>query len=332
MASNFSSLRSSRKSLLDKLTEEVKKDSQKGGQDDRFWKLSVDQKTGIGYAVLRFLPAPKNEEIPWVRVFSHAFQGEGGGWFIENCPTTLGNRPCPVCKSNNKLWNSGIDANKNVARDRKRKLQFISNVLVVSDPAHPENEGKVFLFKYGKKIHDKIMELIEPQFPDQTPTNPFDMWEGADFKLKAAKKDGYQNYDRSEWCAAAELLPGDDEAKESLWDSEHSLTQFVAEKEFKSYEELEARFTKVMSDSPDAPATAEDAMKQTKSPSPKEAMEAAKAAAAAEEEEDKKPKRPTPKSIPGAKPKVAAKKEPEPEATVEDDEIQNFFKGFGEDE
>lgn len=261
-SSNFSSLRKNRKSLIDKLADEVKKSAnpaKNSGADDRFWKLSVDAKTGIGYAKIRFLAAPKNEELPWARVFSHGFQGPSGSWFIENCPTSLENRPCPVCKENNKLWNSGIESDKDVVRQRKRKLSFISNILVIEDKAHPENEGKVFLFKYGKKIHDKITELVEPQFPDQAPANPFDFWEGCDFKLKAQKVAGYQNYDRSEFTEPSELFEGDDDAKETLWGQEYSLIAFTQEDQFKSYEELSSRLTRALTgDSDDRPASASE--------------------------------------------------------------------------
>ncbi len=260
MASNFSSLRNARKDALAKINQEIQKESQKGGGNDaRFWKLSVDQKTKVGYAVIRFLPAPVNEEAYWARIFNHAFK-LNGSWFIENCPTTIDGRSCPVCKENNKLWNSGNDADKDVARERKRKLQFISNILVVSDSAHPENNGKTFLYKYGKKIHEKITELTNPQFPDQEPTNPFDLWEGCNFKLKAQQKDGFQNYDKSEFDDPTPVAK-DDDAAEEIWNQEHSLTQFVAEKEFKSFEELEKRLIRVLTGDNSKPATAEAAIK-----------------------------------------------------------------------
>lgn len=265
MATNFTSLRNSRKDLISKLAAEVKKTANpgKGGADERFWKLSVDAKTGIGFARVRFLPAPKNEDLPYARVFSHGFQGPAGGWFIENCPTTLDGRLCPVCKENNKLWNSGIETDKSIARDRKRKLTYISNVLILEDPAHPENEGKVFLFKYGKKIFDKINELLEPQFPDQKPANPFDFWEGCDFKLKAQKKDGYQNYDKSEFVDPSELFEGNDSKKEAIWEQEHSLTAFVKEDQFKSYDELTKQFVRaVTGDEGGRPETADQIIKR----------------------------------------------------------------------
>ena len=243
MASSFDQLKRGRKSDFDKLADTVKKlnDKQGGGnEDNRFWQAGVDQ-AGNGFAVIRFLPAPAGEDNPFVRVFSHGFQGPGG-WFIDNCPTTL-NEKCPACEENTKLWNSGIESNKKIVSARKRKLNFISNIYVVRDPSNPSNEGKVFLFKYGKKIYDKINNAMYPEFEDEKSVNPFDMWEGADFKLKIRKVEGYRNYDKSEFDAPAALL--DDDAKlEKIWQSEHSLTQFTAKKEFKSYEELSARLAK----------------------------------------------------------------------------------------
>jgi hypothetical protein len=291
-ASNFNSLRSSRAAALAKLNDELKKESTKQGADERFWKLSVDQKTKVGYARLRFLPAPKGEDVPWQRIFNHAFK-LNGSWFIENCPTTLGNnRTCPVCKENSKLWNgenADKDGSQDIARERKRKLQFISNILVVEDATHPENNGKVFLFKYGKKIHDKIQELINPQFPDKTPSSPFDFWEGADFKLKASQVGGFQNYDKSEFAEPKELFADDDAKKESLWEKEYSLTAFVAEGQFKSYEELENRFVKVTTGArDDAPRTAADAVK-AEQPTLADAK-SAKEAVDAEEKPTRKPR------------------------------------------
>ena len=248
MATNFTTLRNSRKSLLTKLADEVKKTNspQQKGADERFWKLIVDPKTGIGYAKLRFLPAPKDEDIPWAKLWSHGFQGPAGSWFIENCPTTLDGRPCPVCKENNRLWNSGVESDKEVARSRKRKLTYISNILILEDPARPENNGKTFLFKYGKKIHDKVMELLEPQFPDQQPANPFDLWEGCDFKLKAQKVAGYQNYDKAEFTEPSELFTGDDAQKEQTWEEEFSLSEFIKEDQFKNFEELGKKFQRAL--------------------------------------------------------------------------------------
>jgi hypothetical protein len=324
-STNFSSLRSSRQAALAKLNDEIKKENTKQGADERFWKLTVDQKTKVGYAKLRFLPAPKGEDVPWQRTFSHAFK-LSGGWFIENCPTTLGQRPCPVCKDNSRLWATGIDADKDVARERKRKLQFFSNVLIVEDPAHPENNGKVFLFKYGKKIHDKIQEVINPQFPDAVPGNPFDMWVdetgngGCDFKLKAQQVAGYQNYDKSEFTEAKELFPGDDAKKEAVWDTEYSLTAFVAEDQFKSYDDIEKRFQKVITGQggSDGPLTAADAMK---TPTPEDAASLAEAIDARPEKKERKPRA-------AAKPKETKPPVEEPTDAVDVPEDEDAIKSF----
>lgn len=318
MATNFTTLRNNRKSLLSKLAEEVKKTNTKSGADERFWKLSVDAKTSIGYAKIRFLPAPKGEEIPWARLFAHGFKTESGNWFIESCPTTLADRPCPVCKSNNKLWNSGIESDKNIARDRKRKQSYISNILVVDDPAHPENNGKVFLYKYGPKIHQKIMELLEPQFPDQKPANPFDLWEGCDFKLKSQKVAGYQNYDKSEFAEPSELFEGDDKAKETTWESEYPLAEFTAESQFKNYDELEKRLTRALTgESGDAPRTAAESIERDAE------LPVARPAA-------------RPKSADvavGQTPKVTAARAPVAVADDEDeDDVKKFFAGVLDDE
>ena len=181
---------------------------------------------------------------PWVRTFSHGFQGPGG-WFIDNCLTTL-NEKCPVCEHNNTLWNSGIEANKDIARKQKRKLSYIANILVVSDPSNPANEGQVKLFKFGKKIFDKITEAMNPEFADETPINPFDMWEGANFKLKIRNVEGYRNYDKSEFSPKSALLDGDDEKLEELWKKEHSLKEFTEKKNFKPYDQLKSRLDKVL--------------------------------------------------------------------------------------
>ena len=323
MSSNFSSLRSSRKTLLNKLSEEIKKEQSKsGGADERFWKLQVDAKTKTGFAKFRFLPAPQGEDIPWARLFSHAFTGPGGSWFIENCPTTL-SRKCPVCGENTKLWNTGIEADKETARKRKRKLQFISNILILEDMAHPENVGKVFLYKYGKKVHDKIMELIEPEFPDSQPMNPFDLWEGCDFKLKSQSVGGYQNYDKSSFEAPSELFPGDDAAKEAIWAAEKPLLEFTGEDQFKNYDELEARYHQVMTGEDSGPRTAAEAVKQSH-PQLEEVVEAAEKI---EKVERKLPARSKPVAKSAEKPK-AEKSELDPD---DDSEIQAFFADMKDD-
>ena len=211
-------------------------------QDDRFWKPELD-KTGNGYAVIRFLPASKGEEMPWQRVWSHAFQGTGG-WYIENSLTTLGQKD-PVSEENTRLWNTGIDADKEVARKRKRKLSYYSNILVVSDPRNADNEGKVFLFKFGKKIFDKITEAMQPASEDEQPINPFDFWKGANFKLKIRKVDGYWNYDKSEFEGVTPIA-GDDEKFKSIWETQYPLKPFVDVTNFRTYDELKEKLNRVI--------------------------------------------------------------------------------------
>ena len=248
--SSFANLKRN-KSSFEKLAKAIEATSQPnseaGSKDDtRMWQPSVD-KSGNGTAVIRFLPAPAvdgDDALPWVRVFSHGFQGPGG-WLIDNCLTTL-NEKCPVCEHNNTLWNSGIDANKDVARKQKRKLSYIANVLVISDPANKDNEGQIKLFKFGKKIFDKISEAMNPEFDDEQPVNPFDLWEGANFKLKIRNVEGYRNYDKSEFADKSALYDGDDAKLEELWKKEYSLAEFVEKKQFKSYEQLKGRLDKVL--------------------------------------------------------------------------------------
>ena len=211
-------------------------------EDDRFWKPELD-KTGNGFAVIRFLPAVENEDLPWQRVWSHAFQDKGG-WYIENSLTTLSQKD-PVSEENTRLWNTGLDSDKEIARKRKRKLSYFSNILVVSDPKHPENEGKVFLFKFGKKIFDKITEAMQPAFEDEKPMNPFDFWKGANFKLKIRKVDGYWNYDKSEFEGVSQIKENDDQIK-SIWSSQHPLKPFLAPDNFKTYDELKEKLNRVI--------------------------------------------------------------------------------------
>ena len=213
-------------------------------EDTRYWRAAVD-KAGNGYAVVRFLPAIEGEELPWVRVFSHGFQGPSGRWYIENSLTTLG-KSDPVSDANNELWNSGSEANKELARKRKRRLNYISNILVVKDPANPENEGKTFLFKYGKKIFDKINDVMFPAFADEQAINPFDFWKGANFKLKIRKVEGFTNYDKSEFEGITELFEGDDDKIEAVWKAEHALQQFVDPANFKPYEVLKKKFDEII--------------------------------------------------------------------------------------
>jgi hypothetical protein len=239
------------------------------GADDRFWSPTVD-KAGNGYAVIRFLPAPQNEDVPFIRVFDHGFQGPGG-WYIENSLTTIG-KPDPVSEYNSKLWNSGIEANKEIARKQKRRLHFISNIYVVSDSGNPDNEGKVFLYKYGKKIFDKLNEAMNPQFADEEAVNPFDLWAGANFKLKIRNVEGYRNYDKSEFDSSKPLLSDDDEL-ERVWKAEHSLQAFLDPSNFKSYEELKEKLNRALSEDSflaTKPRAADEDLPWNETPAPKQ--------------------------------------------------------------
>lgn len=247
MATDFAALKKSRTSSLSKLVQESSKVSNKTQEssngDDRLWKPTVD-KAGNGYAVIRFMPQPKGEDLPWVRVFDHGFQGPGG-WYIEKSLTTL-NEKDPCGEYNSTLWNNGTEAGKEQARKQKRRLSYYSNIYIVSDPANPENEGKVFLYKFGKKIFDKLNEAMNPEFEDETPLNPFDFWEGADFKLKIRNVEGYRNYDKSEFASPSELLEGDDESLEKIYEGLYPLQEFLDRKNFKTYEELQSRLNRVL--------------------------------------------------------------------------------------
>ena len=229
--------------LLGAVESENKPQEKKSYVDERLWKPEVD-KSGNGYAVIRFLPAVKGEDLPWPKVWNHAFQGPTGQWYIENSLTTIGQKD-PVSEMNTAYWNSGVESDKEIARKQKRKLQYFANIYVVSDPKHPENEGKVFLYRFGKKIFDKCMEAMQPAFEDETPLNPFDFWEGANFKLKIRKVDGYWNYDKSEFAAPSALLD-DDDALEEVWGKQYSLEEFTAPTNFKSYDELKTRLDTVL--------------------------------------------------------------------------------------
>ena len=230
-------------SLTSKLVKEVEKmNNSSGGADERLWKPEMD-KTGNGFAVIRFLPAPEGEELPWAKMYSHAFQGPGG-WYIENSLTTIGQKD-PLSEYNRELWNSGNEADKETVRKQKRKLSYYANIYVVQDKANPQNEGKVFLYKFGKKIFDKVMEAMQPEYEDETAINPFDFWQGANFKLKLKKGAGYWNYDSSEFDRPAPLLD-DDDAMEAVWKKQYSLTALTAADQFKSYDQLENRLNMVL--------------------------------------------------------------------------------------
>ena len=231
-------------SLLDAAQKENAPQEKKSYVDERLWRPQLD-KSGNGYAVIRFLPPCDGENLPWAKLWSHAFQGPTGQWYIENSLTTLGQKD-PVSEHNTRLWNSGVESDKEIARKQKRKLQYYSNIYVVSDTKNPANEGKVFLYRFGKKIFDKLMEAMQPAFEDETPLNPFDFWTGANFKLKIRKVDGYWNYDKSEFDNVSTLSDDDDEL-EKVYKSQYSLDEFTASSNFKSYDELKTRLDMVLS-------------------------------------------------------------------------------------
>lgn len=226
--------------LIKKMEDQTKKTDYK---DDRFWRPEID-KTGNGFAIIRFLPEVENEDCPWAKVYSHAFRGPGG-WYIENCLTTLSQKD-PVSELNTQLWNSGVESDKNLARDRKRKLNYTSNIYVISDPSNPQNEGKVFLYKYGAKIFEKLQEVMKPEFKDEEAINPFDFWKGANFRLKIRKVAGYTNYDKSEFDSSSPLCKGDDAELEKVWKSQYPLIEFTNSSNFKTHQELKDRLYEVL--------------------------------------------------------------------------------------
>ena len=277
MTIDFSKLKKQSGNLdkLSKAIEQLNSSSESADNKDNYWRPEVD-KAGNGMATIRFLPASAadgEDALPWVKVFSHGFQGPGG-WLIDNCLTTKGQQ-CPICEHNSTLWNSGIEANKEVVRKQKRKLNYVANVYIVSDPKHPENEGQVKLFKFGKKIFDKITEAMNPQFEDEEAINPFDLWKGANFKLKIRKVDGYQNYDKSEFESASPLSSDDDEL-EKIWKSEFALSELISDKEFKTYDALKTRLDKVLGLSGEVPApkTTVETIKEQAKAAPKKVVEA----------------------------------------------------------
>ena len=273
----FKDLKKNRGRNIDKLVQEAEKINTGGGQqnkygDDRIWKPTVD-KAGNGYAVIRFLPAAEGEELPWVRYWDHGFKGPTGLWYIERSLTSIGQQD-PVSEMNSRLWNSGREEDKETARSRKRRLHYVSNIYVVKDPGNPENEGKVFLYQYGKKIFDKIMDVMQPDFEDEDPVDPFDFWEGADFKLKIRQVEGYRNYDKSEFANPSPLLDGDDDELEGVYNRMHSLTEFNDPKNYKSYDELKAKLVRVLGEGSDETMTTAESVSLDESapaPSPKAA-------------------------------------------------------------
>lgn len=231
-------------------------------EDTRFWKPTVDE-SGNGYAVIRFLPAAEGQELPWVRYFDHFFKGPTGQWYVEKSLTTLGNND-PVSEYNSRLWNSGIEEDKETARKQKRRLHYVANIMVVNDPSNPANEGKVFLYDFGKKIFDKIMDKMQPEFPGEEPINPFDFWTGADFQLKIRNVAGYRNYDKSEFKASAPLLEADETKLEATYNQLHDVSEFTASSSYKSYDELKGRLEVVLGQSTGAGSTVKnDSLTQT---------------------------------------------------------------------
>ena len=308
--SGFASLKKNSQGSIDRLSAEIQKLSSKQSyDDDRMWSLTRD-KSDNGYAVIRFLPPVEGEDFPWVRVFSHGFQGKGG-WLIENCPTTIGKK-CPICEANNELWNSGLEANKQIARDRKRKLSYISNILVVSDPANPSNDGKVFLYKFGKKIFDKLQEAMNPTAPDEPKYNPFDLWKGANFKLKSHRESGFVSYEKSAFQPQSALFDGEEKRLEALWKTQYPLLPFVAPDQFKSYEELSSRLVSVLKG-----GVAEGAATRAEEAKPESDFRTKMRAA------DESPFDPTPKK--NAAPAKVAKAD-------DDDDAMAYFKRLAEDE
>lgn len=247
---NFKDLK--KQSSLGSLTEKLIKEAEKMGGNNssdnpNLFKLETD-KVGNGRAVIRFLPAPPNEDLPFVKLYNHGFQ-VNGRWFIENCLTTLGEE-CPVCRANSELWNSGVDSDKEIARTRKRKLSYYANVYIVSNPADPSLEGQVKIFRFGAKVFDKIKASMKPEFEDDPVIDPFDLWSGANFRLRVKKVAGYPNYDDSVFEPPSALLDGDDDKLEALWKTEHSLQELVSRDTFKSPEELEKRLNYVLGSKP----------------------------------------------------------------------------------
>ena len=305
---SFSDLRNNKKNTFAKLQKQLEKTTQVGTVDERFWKLTTD-KAGNGFAVIRFLPAADGEDMPFVKLYSHAFQGPGG-WYIENSLTTLGQKD-PLGEYNRELWNSGDEELKNQVRKQKRKLSYYSNVYIVKDPSNPENEGTVRLFRYGKKIHDKIMEAVNgDELEGREGINPFCFWTGADFKLRAKKVAGYPNYDSSEFHPAGTLEDLDDAQLESIWQRQHKLQDIVAPEAFKSYEQLEERLNRVLGRKGEAAVSS----------APAAAPAAPKADLSAKPAFTKPAAAPAPKAAPAPAP-----------AADEDDDVMDYFKKLAED-
>jgi hypothetical protein len=264
---SFSNLKRNRDQISKLLQAAGPSNEKKSYVDERQWKPTVD-KAGNGYAVVRFLPSPEGNELPWARYWDHAFKGPTGQWYIEKSLTSIG-QVDPLSEANSKLWNSGVESDKDVARERKRRLHYVTNILVESDPSNPENEGKVFLYTFGKKIHDKIMDMMQPTFPGEKPINPFDFWEGASFQLKIRQVAGYRNYDKSEFTSTS-ALSDDDSYLEEIYNKLYDLNEYSAPETYKTYDELVARLSMVLGESA-APQGYQPALDEVAAPAPRAA-------------------------------------------------------------
>jgi len=255
-------------------------------EDNRQWKPTVD-KSGNGYAVLRFLPSKNENKVPWAQYWDHGFKGPTGRWYIERSLTSIG-QPDPVSELNSYLWNTGRDEDKDTARARKRRLHYVSNVYVVADPANPQNEGKVMLFQYGKKIFTKIMDIMQPEFQDEKPVNPFDLWDGANFKLKIRQVEGYRNYDKSEFDSPSPLLGGDEAKLKQVYESIHSLDEYTDPAQYKSYEVLSRKLHDVLGEIPFTGNAKDNVTKEAPSAGPSKPQSQPKAESPAPEDDDEK--------------------------------------------
>tara|TARA_R110000772_G_scaffold60742_1_gene137055 strand:- start:241 stop:1170 length:930 start_codon:yes stop_codon:yes gene_type:complete len=242
---SFEKLKANRLASIEKLVGAVEPMGEKKSYiDEREWKPTVD-KAGNGYAVIRFLPATGSEDLPWVRYWDHGFKGPTGRWYFEKSLTSIG-KDDPLGEMNSQMWNTGREEDKEVVRERKRRLHYVSNILVISDSANPQNEGRVFLYNYGKKIFDKIMDVMQPQFEDEKPINPFDFWGGANFKMKIRNVEGYRNYDKSEFDSVSEFFDGDEEKLKTIYDNLHGLEEFTDPSNYKTYGELKKKLYEVL--------------------------------------------------------------------------------------
>jgi hypothetical protein len=320
---DFSKLK--KQSSFDKLQKEVEKLNTSGFEKDEseelYWKPTPD-KAGNALAVIRFLPGPAvdgDDALPWVKYFDHGFKNpKTGKYYIEKSLTTFGkDSKDPVSEYNSKLWNSTSDDDgpaRKQARDQKRRLHYVSLIQVVSDPKNPENEGKIFYYRYGKKIMDKITKMMNPDLDTEPKVNPFDFWKGANFKLKmtrqvaniGGRQVSFPNYDESTFLTPGPLSE-DDSVLERIWKESPSLLEIIDKKHFKSYDQLKARLEEVLGHSIDG-----------------EARTAAPSKVVVEEDDD------TP--FEDAKPIAATKKAPPPVADDDDDDDLKQFRDLLNDD